>query len=184
MEKNKWHKNRLLVGLFVIGSLQIIQAQTAIGKRAVANEFVLLDFKENDNRGIILPWVQSENEVSTPIGGTLIFDSMDLKVKYFKTGTGWEDLSIEPGNIGEYNDLLDEQQLLTETDSNTIIGDQTSIVPGVLVLESSNQVMVLPRSEKPYETIKSPVAGTLAYDAVSNMLCIFNGEKWSFWGVN
>lgn len=184
MIKNRLYRNGLLVILFIINGLQMMQAQTAIGKRAVANEFVILDFKANENRGIILPWVQSENRVDTPVGGTLIFDSTDYKVKYFKTGIGWEDLSIEPGSIGEYNDLVDEQQALIETNNKAILGDQTSVVSGVLVLESSNQVMVLPHSVKPAETIQSPVAGTMVYDVVSNRLCIFNGEKWSFWSVN
>lgn len=176
--------NKSIVLLVFVSFLGINSAigQTSIGKKTVEGTDVLLDFKENDNRGIILPWVTNEQQVHTPVGGTLIFDSNDKKVKYYKGGTDaeWVDLSIHSGEVD-----LSIQQNATEDAmmTPTIIGNRTSTATGVLVLESNSKAMVLPKMESPHLNILSPQAGTLAFDTVSKMLCIFNGTEWSFWEV-
>lgn len=158
-------------------------AQTAIGKRTVEGTDVILDFKADDNRGLILPWVNSDQQVVSPVGGTLIFDSEDKKVKYYKGGTegNWVDLSIHTGTV----DSSIQQGLIEKSDAiTTVLGSRTSDASGVLVLESTNKAMVLPKMESPHLTILSPQPGTMAFDTVSKMLCIFNGTEWSFWKVN
>lgn len=155
-------------------------AQTAIGKKTVENNNVILDFKLNDNRGIILPWVTNENAVATPVGGTMIFDSNDKKIKYYKAGTipRWEDLSINSGAVD-----TSIQNGLQETNKKTVMGAKTSTAEGVLVLESNDKAMVLPKSTSPHLNVSNPVSGTMVFDTESKMLCIFNGTEWSFWKV-
>ncbi|MDM1404707.1 hypothetical protein HX039_11390 [Myroides marinus] len=152
--------------------------QTAVGKFEVEGPDVLLDFKENDARGIVLSWVTKEGDVKTPVGGTMIFDSNDKKVKYYIAGTSskWEDLSV---NTGEVDTSI--QQGLVDDQAPTIIGDQSSTASGALILEADNKAMVLPRMASPHLNLKSPAAGTIVYDTVSKMLCVFNGKEWAFW---
>ncbi|QQU04976.1 hypothetical protein [Myroides odoratus] len=176
--------NKSFVFFILCSCLSITSAigQTAIGKKMVEGSDVILDFKTNDNRGIILPWVTGAQQVTTPVGGTLIFDSSDKKVKYYKGGTEstWVDLSIQEGNVD-----LGMQQPFAEdaTVTPSVLGSRTSTASGVLVLESNSKAMVLPKKESPHLNILSPKAGTMAFDTVSKMLCIFNGKEWSFWKV-
>lgn len=171
--------------LTVVSCLGIFSAegQTSIGKKTVEGTDVILDFKANDNRGIILPWVTGEQQVVSPVGGTLVFDANDKKVKYYRAGTAaaWVDLSINAGDVdGSIQQSVDESETVTPT----IIGSRTSTASGVLILESTSKAMVLPKMESPHLNILSPKAGTMAFDTVSKMLCIFNGTEWSFWKVN
>lgn len=179
---NKINRPIIYVFLVVCLSIGTTWGQTAIGKKEVENATVLLDFKANDSRGIILPWVTKAQDVVTPVGGTVIFDSQDKKVKYYKGGTdaGWMDLSIHAGEV----DLSIQQEATEDTNvTPTVIGSRTSSASGVLVLESTTKAMVLPKMESPHLNILSPQPGTMAFDTVSKMLCIFNGTEWSFWKV-
>jgi len=156
--------------------------QTAIGKKNVESQSAILDFVADDNRGIILPWVLEESQVVSPVGGTLIFDSKDKKVKYYKEGTdpGWVDLSSKVGEV----DLSTQQAYAEDTTiPPTIIGSHTTTAKGVLVLETTTKAMILPKMESPHLNIQSPQPGTMAFDTKSKMLCIFNGKEWSFWKV-
>lgn len=156
-------------------------AQTSVGKFDVTGPDVLLDFKDNDARGIVLSWVTKQADVKTPSAGTMIFDSNDKKVKYYKGGTSpkWEDLSINTGEV----DTSIQNGLLDNRDA-TIIGNQASTASGALVLEANDKAMVLPRMASPHLNIKSPAAGTIVYDTISKMLCVFNGKEWAFWKVD
>ncbi|WP_026038864.1 hypothetical protein [Myroides injenensis] len=155
-------------------------AQSAVGKFEVEGEDVLLDFKQDDNRGIILSWVTNENVVVNPSGGTLIYDSNDKKVKYYRSGAfkKWEDLSVNSGEVD-----LSIQEGIEDKGDFTIIGDQSSTASGVLVLEANNKALVLPKMNDPHLNIKSPAAGTIVYDKKSKMICVFNGKEWAFWKV-
>ncbi len=178
--RNIISKQFFFIGIsFFFGMLAVL-GQTSVGTNEVEGKDVLLDFKQDDDRGIILSWVSKDAEVISPVGGTLIFDSNDKKVKYYKAGSsaGWVDLSINAGKVD-----VGTQKSLTEIDTSTILGDASSSASGVLVLEATDKSMVLPKSNSPHLNIKSPAAGTIAYDKVSKMLCVFNGEEWSFWKV-
>lgn len=155
-------------------------SQTAIGKKTVENNNVLLDFNHGEQRGIILPWVTNQNDVLAPIGGTIIYDSNDKKIKYFKAGSNseWMDLSVNQGQVD-----TSIQNGLSETNNKTVIGSKTSDVNGVLVLEADDKAMVLPKVTSPHLNIIRPAAGTVVYDNVSKMMCLFNGNEWSFWKV-
>lgn len=180
--KNKIYKRWLFLGLSLIGSVCTVSGQTAIGKKTTEGTDVILDFKANETRGIILPWVLNEQVVSTPVGGTLIFDSNEKKVKYYRGGTQavWMDLSIHTGQV----DLSLQQPIAESANASpTVLGSRTSTASGVLVLEASNKAMVLPKMASPHLNMLSPQPGTIAYDTVSKMLCVFNGNEWSFWKV-
>lgn len=166
----------IYLGLFLVSFVS--NAQTAIGKKTVENVNVILDFKNEDNRGVILPWVLNQNVVSTPVGGTLIFDSNDKKIKYYRSGSNpsWEDLSINSGNVD-----LTIQSGLQEIGKTTVIGAKTSVAEGVLVLEANDKAMILPKVTSPHLNINQPAAGTMVFDPESKMLCLFNGTEWSFW---
>ena len=62
-----------------------------------------------------------------------------------------------------------------------IIGSTTSLASGVLVLESTNKALMLPRVVSPHLNIKSPYPGLICYDTVKNAIAIFNGESWYYW---
>jgi len=171
------NKRLFLFLLFIlIGSTAF--GQTTIGKLVEEGPDVILDFKLNDNRGIILPWVKSQAIMTDVVGGTFIFDSNDKKIKYYKAGASprWEDLSVNTGIVD-----VSIQADLTENNNKTIIGDQSSLVPGLLVLEADDKAMVLPKVVSPHLNMKSPKPGTIVYDTVSKMICLFNGVEWSFW---
>ncbi|MGS4344186.1 hypothetical protein ACKUSY_01050 [Myroides odoratus] len=179
---NKINKRMLFLGLSFLLGVCTASGQTAIGKKTTEGTDVILDFKANETRGIILPWVTKEQEVRTPVGGTLIFDAQDKKVKYYRGGTqaGWMDLSIHQGQV----DLSIQQAIAERTNAtSTVIGSRTSTASGVLVLEAPDKAMVLPKMASPHINMLSPQAGTIAFDTVSKMLCVFNGTEWSFWNV-
>lgn len=180
---NRRYKHFIFLTVFSYFGIFSAVGQTSIGKKTVEGTDVILDFKANENRGIILPWVTKESDVTAPVGGTLVFDSNDKKVKYYKAGTEatWVDLSINTGNV----DLSIQQAFDENAEAKpTVIGSRTSTASGVLVLESTTKAMVLPKMESPHLNILSPKAGTMAFDTESKMLCVFNGTEWSFWKVN
>lgn len=176
----KINKQSIIMIFFCCFSFTSLFAQTAIGKNEVEGKDVILDFKEDDNRGMILSWVNKDSDIISPVGGTMIYDSNEKKVKYYRAGNtaGWVDLSINPGTVD-----LSIHESLAENYSPTIIGKDSSTAKGVLILEATDKAMVLPKSKSPHLNIKSPASGTIAYDTISKMLCVFNGEEWSFWKV-
>jgi len=152
-------------------------SQLSIGKEELTNSSVSLEFG-NQNRGIILPWVTSFNDVPNAVNGTFIFDLSDKKVKYRKGGA-WYDLSID---TGEANSAL-QDALNENSDAKLVIGNQanTDQTPGVLVLSDNNKAMILPKVASPHLNIVLPSAGMMAYDTASRQLAVFNGKVWTFW---
>lgn len=156
----------------------ILQGQVAIGKTSVTNSSVSLEFG-TENRGLLLPWVNSSTALSSSVDGTLIYDVSDKKVKYKKDGS-WFDLSVD-GNGAVDTTLQDG--LSENTTAKTIIGSNvgTDTTSGILVLSDSNKAMVLPKVASPHLNIIKPAAGMLAYDINTKQLAVFNGVNWSFW---
>lgn len=151
-----------------------MHSQVAIGKTLVDGDGIL-DFG-NENMCLILPWVDSANTVSA-VGGTLIFDSSDNRVKYFN-GTNWIDLSTSNGVLN-----TSSQNALIEIGDGTVIGSLPATATGILVLESNDKALILPKIANPTTTLLSPAPGSMVYDTVSKKICIYNGEEWSFWGI-
>lgn len=108
----------------------------------------------------------------------MVYDTSDKKVKYLKGGSGWIDLSIDA--TGVVNTSL--QDTLTDAaTARTIIGDRSATAPGILVLESPSQAMVLPKVANPAVNIINPAAGMMVYDTTAKQLAVFNGTVWTFW---
>jgi hypothetical protein len=151
-------------------------SQVAIGKQGVTNSDVSLEFGQG-NKGIILPWVNSEAAVSDAVPGTIIYDVTDKKVKV-KQLNSWRDLSVRTGDVS--TTLQDD--VAERGNAKVIIGkDHSNPTPGILVLSDSDKAMILPKMENPHLNIKNPEAGMMAYDTLSHQLAVFNGSVWTFW---
>jgi len=153
-------------------------SQVAIGKSSITNTSVSLEFG-NENRGLLLPWVNSSAAVSGAVDGTIIYDTADKKVKYLKAGS-WFDLSVD--TTGTVDTSL--QDSLTDSPSaKTAIGTnaETDSTPGILVLTDTDKAMILPKVASPHLNIINPSAGMMVYDTTAHQLVVFNGAVWSFW---
>ncbi|MCD0456861.1 hypothetical protein LPB85_15545 [Chryseobacterium sp. LC2016-27] len=129
--------------------------------------------------------------------GTILLDASannatESKVKYYAPGNikadanGWVDLSS--GNRADISSFMTAQPPLTGPDAvieeggaKTIIGASTSTADGVLVLESTTKVMVLPQVESTND-VKDPAPGMMVYlNGVNKRLAVYNGSKWTYW---
>ncbi len=163
-----------------LGTL-LIPAQVAIGKGSVSNSSVSLEFAENENRGMILPWVTSTGAVAGVADGSFVYDLSDHKVKVKYAG-GWKDLSVDA--TGATGTAVDIQNSATEnTAAKASIGTPTSAAAanGILVLEDQSKAMILPKVASPHLTIINPAPGMMVYDTTAKQLAVFNGTVWSFW---
>lgn len=170
----------------------IYHAQVSIGGSSLSSTAVSLEFgvsnSTNGYRGIILPWVTSETEVSNAVNGTLIFDLATLKVKV-KKSTGWFDLTVKnasdviPGITNQTVDSSIQNSLSDLPNAKVQIGGNpnTDTTPGILVLADTSKAMILPKMASPHLNIKNPAAGMMAYDTTTNQLEVFNGTVWTFW---
>lgn len=150
----------------------ILKAQIAIGKDTVDGSGIL-DFPEGTTSGIILPWVTNSENMTPVTPGTLVFDLTTSKVKYYN-GV-WNELSDKTGLnpvISPGNDIAA---------NGVIIGSSTSSATGVLVLESGDRALILPKVLDPATNVKSPAAGMICYDPGTKIMCVYNGSEWFFW---
>lgn len=150
----------------------VLGAQVAIGKEQVDGSGIL-DFTTGTTNGIILPQVLDSETMSSTEPGTLVFDLTTARVKYFN-GI-WVDLSDKTGtnpSLIAGNDI---------TDRGVIIGSPTSTANGVLVLESADKALILPKITNPVANVKSPAAGMMCYDPTTKLICFYNGSEWFFW---
>lgn len=76
---------------------------------------------------------------------------------------------------------LTEQDAIPEVAGGTVIGALSSPVKGVLVLETTDKALILPKTGSPHLNIVKPMAGTICYDTNKKMMCVYNGTEWSFW---
>jgi hypothetical protein len=158
---------------------------------------VLLEFEAGQNKGIILPYVRTMPSSADVTPGTILLDasinnSAQSKVKYYAPGNinanvnGWVDLSA--GNEANISSVMAAQPLSTganavteETGAKTIIGANTSSVNGVLILESTSKVMLLPQVASTND-IKDPAPGMMVFiNGTNKRLAVYNGAKWTYW---
>lgn len=149
-------------------------SQVAIGKSEVSNPSVSLEFGTQE-KGIVLPYVENKSAITEP--GTIIFDTTDNRIKVKKSGTEWIDFSGRDGS----GDISIQTGKTEKTQAKAIIGAATSTADGILVLESSNKAMVLPKVTNPETKIVNPAPGMLVYDPVKKLLCVYNGSDWTYW---
>lgn len=172
----------------LVSMAAFVNAQVSIGgKQSVEGTATLLDFNSpltadtnattnNNTNGIILPAVEKELPVATTSKGTFIYDYEKKTVKMFEK-TGWVSLSEEGNNQQiEVNTSAD-----LNANQGAIIGSQTSAAKGVLILESSDKAMILPRIANPHTNVKSPYPGMMCYDTVRKSLTVFDGTNWNYW---
>jgi len=149
-------------------------SQVAIGKNAVSSDAVSLDFG-NENRGLLLPWVDNTAAVNA-VDGTMIYDTSDHKVKV-KYAAGWVDLSVD--NTGAADTTIQDGKS-DLADAKVSIGTPTASPDGILVLEDDNKAMVLPKVSS-VNDIVSPSPGMMVFVTSGNLLAVFNGTVWTFW---
>lgn len=162
-------------------------AQVSIGgKQSVNGNSTLLDFnggtatespsdQETTNfRGIILSAVDNSPNLTNNNNGTFLFDKSTKKVRMYQNNV-WVDMTYE----GSASNLTTNTS--AEVGNGAVIGAATSPATGILVLESTNKAVILPHIKNPHTTVKSPYAGMMCYDTVSNSVAIFDGVKWSYW---
>ncbi|MGX9985020.1 hypothetical protein [Soonwooa purpurea] len=160
----------------------LVSAQVAIGKEAVNGNSALLDFyDQTDNfRGIILPTVDNINNAlattTTQNNGTFLFDKSDAKLKMYENGA-WVELS----DTGNKTQIVNNTTIENSQNQGAIIGKNTSNAKGVLVLESADKAMILPKIANPHITVKSPYPGMMCYDTVGKALAVFDGNVWNYW---
>lgn len=161
--------------LFITGllCLQITNAQVAIGKEIIDGDGIL-DFKGNTTNGILLPIV--ETLPGNAVDGTILMDKNDEVLK-MKVDAAWLPLSDQGSLAGVVFNPGDE----APGPNNVIIGPSATNTPGVLVLESANKALILPKVDTPHINVKNPFPGMICYDTVSKSLAVFDGLKWSYW---
>lgn len=160
--------------ILVVGSGLTANAQMAIGKLYVEGSGII-DFGEGGVSGIVLPWVTTIPTGNALTSGTLIYNAIQKKVMYYN-GTTWVDLSINAGAVN-----LTEQNAIPETGTGTTIGAVNSSDKGVLVLETIDKALILPKVSSPHLNIIKPMAGTICYDTAKKVMCVYNGSEWTFW---
>lgn len=153
--------------------LSTASAQVAIGKSTVDGSGIL-DFAENTNMALILP---QTNDGIVGVKGSLVYNIVEKKVQFYD-GTTWKDLSIKTGNVD-----TSEIDGYTERGNSIIIGDAATADDGVLVLNMPEKALILPKNITPWENIKNPEPGTITYDTNANLICVYNGVEWTFWGL-
>ena len=135
----------------------------------------ILDFPTTNNkRGIILPIVENLPTGTSATNGTILLHDDDGKIKAITNGT-WKDLTRYNGNVSSA-----VTNSGSEVGSGVIIGATSSSAVGVLVLESTNKALVLPKIANAHLTVVNPYPGMMCYDTTNKVVSIFNGEKWYF----
>ncbi len=168
---------KIILSIVLCSLAALASAQVAIGKETINGNSTILDFyDQTDNyRGIIIPAVDT-----TPTGlgeennGTFLFDKSDQKLKMYENGL-WIDLSDE----GRADSIVENTS--DEVGQGAIIGADTTSADGVLVLESTDKAMILPKIANPHLTVKSPYPGMMCYDTASKTLAVFDGQVWNYW---
>ena len=171
--------------IILLASITSINAQVIIGNSigtATTKTSVLLDFAAGQNKGMIVPYVRTIPTGSALVGGSIILDATTAttaRMKYYN-GSTWIDLSGQDANVTSA--LANQPTGVTETNSKSIIGAQSSSADGVLVLESTQKAMVLPMVLD-VKLVVRPSPGMMVYvnKTGAKRLAVYNGSKWSFW---
>ncbi|MXS72948.1 hypothetical protein GSF70_17200 [Flavobacteriaceae bacterium W22] len=156
---------------------------------------VLLEFGTDDDKGIILPYVETvPSGTNDAKGGTIIFDvsaNSEYKVKVKNENAGWSDLSRLSGYSASVESVVKTPQaspLSDKAGAKAVIGNSATATDGVLVLDAADKAMVLPIVSN-YTNIPNPSPGMMAFlkhptDSAKHRLIVFNGQKWTFWRPN
>lgn len=163
---------KIIISAAILAGFSSLTAQVGMGKASVDGD-AILDFPLS-NTGIILPMVDTLPTGIAGSNGTFLLDKTDLKIKMREN-----DLWVPLSDAGNLTGTMPNAS--AELGGGVIIGAASSSAQGVLVLESANKALVLPKVNDPVANMKSPVAGTICYDTVSKTIAVFDGLKWNFW---
>lgn len=152
-----------------------ISAQIAIEKETVDGNSTILDFNNTstNTKGLILPATQGI-PTGNPANGTFIFDASDDKIKVYENNT-WKALSDTGNGSAVVPNSSDE------TGSGVVIGTPAGSAEGILVLESQDKAMILPKISSPHLNVKNPYPGMICYDTASKTFAVFDGTVWNYW---
>ena len=159
-------------------------------------EKVLLDFERTNNRGILLPAVNSISSITE--NGTLVLDASnptlaEFKIK-LKNSDSWFVFSRANGDARSItNNRPASNDYAT---AKVVLGANTSTADGALVLESKTQAMVLPIVNS-IDNIVNPSPGMMVFlrknqctsattsnPCIDDYLAFYNGTEWSFWSAS
>lgn len=168
-------KKYFILSILSLGLGFAANAQTAINKRTADGSSVL-DFAAGTTKGIILPAV--ETLPTTPANGTFVFDKVAKIVKMYQNGV-WVNLS-DIGDIAGTVPLAPYSGTV-DNGKQTVIGARETAVDGVLVLESPDKALTLPKISNPHLNVKSPYPGMMCYDTNRKALAVFDGKVWNYW---
>ncbi len=177
----------------IITTLALVLVSITYGQVIIGDEVgtatdktsVLLEFANDGDKGLILPYVKVLPSSPTP--GTILLDASipaTARVKYFKGGVNqWVDLTGRDHNMSSA--LSAQPDGIVETTSKAIIGATSSAADGVLVLESTTKAMVLPHVPST-DAVLNPSPGMMVYvkgvsPDFNKRLAVFNGSTWSYW---
>jgi len=165
-------KRILMLVAVGLGLANRANAQTGIETKTTTTSAVL-EFASGTTKGIILPAV--ETLPATPANGTFLLDRNDSKIK-MRQNNGWVELSGAGSiaNVVPYSGTVDNGK-------QTVVGSRTTSESGVLVLESNDKALVLPKVANPHLNVKSPYAGMMCYDTTRKALAVFDGTVWNYW---
>ncbi|MDO5614640.1 MAG: hypothetical protein Q4G16_00495 [Cruoricaptor ignavus] len=169
--------NKIIISLSIlISSIAFSQVIIGSGKTALSGNSVSLEFG-NENKGLILPWVNDISSITNAANGTMALDITTRMVKV-KLNNEWMELSKASTSL--INTTLQDPYSDKEN-AKVSIGEKIIETPGILVLEDENKAMILPSLESPHLNIIKPSAGMIAYDTKTKLLCVYNGTEWAFW---
>ncbi|MBS7333261.1 MAG: hypothetical protein KIG88_06675 [Weeksellaceae bacterium] len=167
---------RLLITLIILLNFSTIcLSQVVIGKKTIGAS-VLLDFAENTTNGLVLPHINDIHLITDATVGTVVFDKITKKAHYYD-GVQWIAINKEEGALP-----LIAAEKEQGGDQGVIIGSEESTAKGVLILESSDKAMVLPKIYDPAKNVPSPYPGMICYDTRGKHVYIFNGLRWEIVG--
>lgn len=168
---------RIIFSSILLASNLCLNAQIHFGndKESVNGSSTLMDFDESasNTKGIILPAVTSASNVA-PANGNFIFDNNDKVIKVYENGI-WRNLSEQVGTVNVNSNPS------ADIGDGVVIGSEIPTAEGILVLESENMAMILPKVAEPHLNVKSPYPGMMCYDTTAKALAVFDGNKWYYW---
>ena len=146
-------------------------AQIAVGKKSIDGSGIL-DFAQDSGKVIVLPIV--DTLPNNPMFGILVGRKSDSTI-VFRNDTAWIAFSPKGNLPSDYMNTSGVEKSLS-----TIVGSRNSSTQGVLVLESIDKALILPKSDD-IHLISNPRFGSIAYDKVRKSMAIYNGKKWTYW---
>lgn len=165
--------NRTIFTVLMLITNLVIYSQVGIETTSIHTD-AILDFPTGQNKGIVLPMVEVLPTGAAASNGTFLIDKTDGRVKVRQNGV-WLNLT-GTSSLSSYS-----VNPSVDTFDGVIIGATSSSASGVLVLESTNKALMLPKVVSPHINIKSPYPGLMCYDTTKNAIAVFNGTAWYYW---